>query len=144
MIFTKKSLGQNFLIDQNIIKKIINLTNINKKNIVEIGSGKGALTDEILKKNPKSLIIIEKDINLAEQLKLKYTGVKNVKIFNADILNFNIESTIKENSIIFGNLPYNISSQILVKFLRFRKWTPKYKELIFMFQKELGEKIIAQ
>jgi len=91
MIFAKKSLGQNFLIDQNIIKKIINLTNINKKNIVEIGSGKGALTDEILKKNPKSLIIIEKDINLAEQLKLKYTGVKNVKIFNADILNFNIE-----------------------------------------------------
>ena len=81
MIFTKKSLGQNFLIDQNIIKKIINLTNINKKNIVEIGSGKGALTDEILKNNPKSLIIIEKDINLVEQLKLKYKSNKNVKIF---------------------------------------------------------------
>ena len=61
MNFSKKSLGQNFLSDQNIIKKIINLTDIRNKNIIEIGPGKGALTNEILSKKPKSLILIEKD-----------------------------------------------------------------------------------
>ena len=61
MKFLKKSLGQNFLVDKNIVQKIINLVEINNKNIVEIGPGEGALTDEILKKKPKSLLIIEKD-----------------------------------------------------------------------------------
>ena len=58
MISAKKSLGQNFLIDKNVIKKIINLTEIEKKNVVEIGPGRGELTDEILKKKTKNLIII--------------------------------------------------------------------------------------
>ena len=73
MIFAKKSLGQNFLIDKNIIKKIINFINIKDKNIIEIGPGKGALTEEIIKNNPKSLILIEKDNVLFENLKLKYS-----------------------------------------------------------------------
>ena len=60
MRYAKKSLGQNFLIDKNIIDKIINLTNIENRDIVEIGPGKGALTEEILKKKPKSLTLIEK------------------------------------------------------------------------------------
>ena len=72
MIFVKKSLGQNFLIDKNIIKKIINLTEFKNKNIIEIGPGKGALTNEILNKNPKSLTLIEKDLELANLLKEKY------------------------------------------------------------------------
>ena len=61
MKFTKKSLGQNFLIDQNIIKKITKLTKLNNRNIIEIGPGEGALTNEIIKNNPKSLSLIEKD-----------------------------------------------------------------------------------
>ena len=65
MIFPKKSLGQNFLIDLNIIKKIIHTTKISDKNILEIGPGKGALTDEIIKNNPKSLTLIEKDHSLS-------------------------------------------------------------------------------
>jgi len=69
MILAKKSLGQNFLIDNNIIKKIVNLTDVKNKNIIEIGPGKGALTNEILKKKPKSLKIIEKDTHLANELK---------------------------------------------------------------------------
>ena len=72
MIYAKKSLGQNFLIDKNIIKKIVKLTKIKNKNIVEIGPGKGALTEEILKENPKSFKIIEKDFNLAKRLNEKY------------------------------------------------------------------------
>ena len=144
MSFTKKSLGQNFLVDKNIIRKIINLVKLEKKNIIEIGAGHGALTDEILKKKPNLLNIIEKDINLFKELKMKYSGVKNIRIYNDDILNFNLESLATKNSIIMGNLPYNISSQILVKILRFKKWPPNFENLIFMFQKELGEKILGK
>ena len=135
MNFAKKSLGQNFLIDKNIVKKIIELVNLRNKNVVEIGPGKGALTDEILKKKPKSLIIIEKDNFLANQLKEKYKDVKILKIYNNDILKFDLEKKIFKNSEIFGNLPYNISSQILIKFLKFKNWPPKFNSLIFMFQR---------
>ena len=143
MMLAKKSLGQNFLIDKNIVKKIINLVKIKNKNIIEIGPGKGALTDEIIKKKPKSIYLVEKDILLYKELKTKYSDIQNIKIFNCDILNFDLEKIVKKDTIIFGNLPYNISSQILVKILRFKKWPPKFKNLIFMFQKELGEKILG-
>ena len=108
--FAKKSLGQNFLVDKNIIKKIINLAKIKNKDIIEIGPGKGALTEEILKYKPKSYTAIEKDINLSFTLKNKYKKNKIIKILNEDILLFDIEKLCKKNSIIFGNLPYNISS----------------------------------
>ena len=144
MNYAKKSLGQNYLIDLNIIKKIIHLTEVHNKNILEIGPGKGALTEQILKNNPKSLILIEKDNLLARELKLKYQNNKKIKIYNKDILKFNFEKKIKNNSIIFGNLPYNISSQILVKIIRFKERVPKYSSLIFMFQKEMAERIIAK
>ena len=143
MKFAKKSLGQNFLIDKNIIKKIVNLIDIKNQNIVEIGPGTGALTNEIIRKNPKSLILIEKDNGLSEKLKYKYLNKKKIQIINADILRFDFNKIKKKNLIIFGNLPYNISSQILVKFIRFKNWPPIYKDIIFMFQKELGDKIIA-
>jgi len=144
MKFAKKSLGQNFLIDKNIIKKIVNLSKIKNKNIIEIGPGRGALTEEILKRKPETLIIIEKDFDLAKELKIKYKNEQSIKIYNNDILKFNIEKFISKDTVIFGNLPYNISSQILIKILNFKKWPPKFNDLIFMFQKELGEKIISQ
>ena len=145
MSLAKKSLGQNFLTDRNIIKKIINLVNIKDKDVIEIGPGRGALTDEILKKKPKSLILIEKDYKLFESLRNKFSDNKNIKIFNADILKFNLERIINfKKSIIFGNLPYNISSQIFVKIIRFKKWLPNFDNLILMFQKEFGEKIIGK
>ena len=119
MIFAKKSLGQNFLIDKNIIIKILNLVNVHDRNIIEIGPGQGALTEEILKRNPKSLCLVEKDTNLAKKLKEKYSTNKLVTIYEKDIIKFNLEKIAKKNSIILGNLPYNISSQILEKFLNF-------------------------
>ena len=76
MRYAKKSLGQNYLTDLNIVKKIISLTKICNKNILEIGPGKGALTDEILKYKPKSLILIEKDDNLSKELRSKYANIK--------------------------------------------------------------------
>ena len=141
MSYPKKSLGQNFLIDSNIIKKIINLSEIFNKNIIEIGPGKGALTEEILKKRPKSLVLIEKDNSLCDELKSKFKKNKKIIIFNEDILKFNLQREIKKNTIIFGNLPYNIASQILVKIIRLKNWPPKYSALIFMFQKEMAERI---
>ena len=139
----KKSLGQNFLIDKNIIKKIINLVEVKNQNIIEIGPGKGALTKEIIKKNPKSLILIEKDDRFYHLLKTEYSNNKKIKIINKDILKYDFSNVRKKNLIIFGNLPYNISSQILVKFIKFKKWPPSFKDVVFMFQKELSDKIIS-
>ena len=141
MNYTKKSLGQNYLIDSNIIRKITSLVTIYNKNILEIGPGKGALTEEILKYKPKSLILVEKDNILSKELKLKYQNNNKIKIYNKDILKLNIEEKIQNNSIVFGNLPYNISSQILVKMIKFKKKPIKYSALIFMFQKEMAERI---
>ena len=140
----KKSLGQNFLKDKNIVNKIIDLSKLKNKNVIEIGPGEGALTEEILKKYPKSLSLIEKDYDLVKKLKAKYYKNKIVKIYNKDFLDFEIEKIITNNSVFLGNLPYNISTQILVKILKIKKWPPKIDDLIFMFQKELGEKIIGK
>ena len=95
-MFAKKSLGQNFLIDKNIIKKIVNLIDIKNQNIVEIGPGTGALTNEIIRKNPKSLILIEKDNGLSEKLKYKYLNKKKIQIINADILRFDFNKIKKK------------------------------------------------
>ena len=143
MIFkAKKSLGQNFLVDQNILKLISNSTKIEKNNeVVEIGAGTGSLTEFLIKKNPKKLYLIEKDEKLATLLKNKFSG--NIDIINEDILKFSKKNLLNNESIIFGNLPYNISSQILVKFI-INKNEFKFKKLIFMFQKELADRILAK
>ena len=143
MSFAKKSLGQNFLIDHNIIRKIINLVKVSNKNVLEIGPGKGALTDEIIKNNPKSLTLIEKDLSICNYLQTKYKKNKNIKIYNKYFLKINIEKKLKEKTIVFGNLPYNISSQILVKMIKFNYWPPKYTDLVFMFQKEMSQRIMG-
>jgi len=143
MNFAKKSLGQHFLIDKNIVKKIVNLENLKGKDIIEIGPGKGALTEEILNSNPKSIKLIEKDFNLFNLLKSRFKNQKTITIFNSDILKFKIDKILTKNTVIIGNLPYNISSQILIKILKI-KWPPKFRSLIFMFQKELGEKILGK
>ena len=142
MIFkAKKSLGQNFLVDQNILKIIANSTKVEQNDeIVEIGPGTGNLTEFLLKKNPKKLYLIEKDENLVNLLKNKFN--ENLNIINEDILKFSKKNLLNNESIIFGNLPYNISSQILVKFI-INKNKFKFKKLIFMFQKELADRILA-
>ena len=142
--FQKKSLGQNFLIDKNIVKKILNLTNLNNKNIIEIGPGRGALTDEIIKRKPKSLLLLEKDNELSNNLKLKFLDKKSIKIINIDGLRFNFQNLNKQKFVLLGNLPYNISSQILIKLLKIPNLESKFTDLILMFQKELAEKIIAK
>ena len=143
MIFkAKKSLGQNFLIDKNILRLIANSTRIEKNDeILEIGPGTGNLTEFLVKKKPKKIYLIEKDENLVNLLKNKFS--ESLNIINEDILKFSKNSFLNNKSIIFGNLPYNISSQILAKFI-INKNKFKFKKLIFMFQKELADRILAK
>ncbi len=142
MIRAKKSLGQNFLIDKNIIDKIINTVTITDNEILEVGPGTGNLTKVILSKNPSKMYIIEKDTFLAESLKKIID--KRVKVFNEDILNFDENSISKNKIIVFGNLPYNISTEILSNWITNLKKDYWFSDLILMFQKEVADRIIAQ
>tara|TARA_Y100000816_G_scaffold264208_1_gene223176 strand:+ start:42 stop:824 length:783 start_codon:yes stop_codon:yes gene_type:complete len=136
----KKSLGQNFLIDKNILKKIVEVGNINSNDkVLEIGPGTGNLTEYIVKANPKTIIVVEKDFNLTKLLKIKFK--KKVKIINDDILKIT-EDFYNEKFIIYGNLPYNISTQILAFWCLSKKI--KFKKLILMFQKEVADRIVAK
>ena len=138
----KKSLGQNFLIDNNIIELITNLGEISDKDIVlEVGPGTGNLTNNILRKNPKKLIVVEKDKNLATLLLKKFE--KKINLINEDILNIYEEKLTSKPMIIFGNLPYNISTQILVKWIKLKNLNNICKKFILMFQKEVADRIIA-
>tara|TARA_B100000029_G_scaffold273770_1_gene268558 strand:- start:15 stop:821 length:807 start_codon:yes stop_codon:yes gene_type:complete len=141
----KKSLGQNFLIDQNIINKITTIGNLDQSKIViEIGAGYGGLTEKIASKNPKKIYAIEKDKKLYSVLKKKFTNYKNLKILNDDVLSLLKNYNFEEKIIIFGNLPYNISTQVLASLILIKKWPPWYDALIFMFQKEVADRIIAK
>ncbi len=138
----KKSLGQNFLIDKAIIEKIINTTNIKDKIILEIGPGTGNLTSYILKKKPKKLFVIEKDNELALNLENKFNN--QITIINDDVLQINENSLFNEKAIVFGNLPYNISTEILSKWIINLKDNFWFECLILMFQKEVANRIIAE
>ena len=142
MIIAKKSLGQNFLTDRNVINKIVESGSIKDKNILEIGPGTGNLTEAILNKKPKKLIVIEKDTYLSNVLYKKFNN--NIKIINDDILKIDEKNIINEKLIVFGNLPYNISTEILCKWiLSLDKYNFWFEELILMFQKEVADRIIS-
>jgi 16S rRNA (adenine1518-N6/adenine1519-N6)-dimethyltransferase len=143
LIKAKKSLGQNFLIDQSIIDKIINIVEIKNKSILEIGPGTGNLTKNILKKKPKKLIVIEKDNSLAESLK-KNIG-DSVKIINDDVLKIDETKLNLDILTVFGNLPYNISTEILCNWiLNIKNKNFWFDNLVLMFQKEVADRIIAK
>tara|TARA_A100001234_G_scaffold220934_1_gene235138 strand:- start:24 stop:809 length:786 start_codon:yes stop_codon:yes gene_type:complete len=141
LIKAKKSLGQNFLIDHDILDMIVNTINIKNKTVLEIGPGTGNLTSYILKKKPRKVLVIEKDNNLAKALGLKYSN--NLQIINDDILNINENILFKEKIIVFGNLPYNISTEILSKWIVNLEDNFWFEALILMFQKEVADRIIA-
>ncbi len=143
MIKAKKSLGQNFLTDQNIIKKITKIVNIKDKFILEIGPGTGNLTSEILINNPKKFYVIEKDENLVFHLKKKFGT--DLDIINKDILKIDEKSFTTEKLSVFGNLPYNISTEILCKWiLNLTDQNFWFENLILMFQKEVADRIISK
>ena len=141
MIKAKKSLGQNFLIDREVLAQIVDCVKIENKNILEIGPGTGNLTKYILDRNPRKVIVVEKDNDLVEDLKLKFK--EKLHIINDDILNVDETSLFKEKTLVFGNLPYNISTEILSKWIINLKENFWFEHLILMFQKEVADRIIA-
>ena len=142
MIKAKKSLGQNFLIDREILEKIVNTTAIKNKNILEVGPGTGNLTSFILKNNPKKMFVIEKDDDLAKNL--NETFKDQLTIINDNILNIDEKLLFTEKVTVFGNLPYNVSTEILSKWIISLEDDPWFDCLVLMFQKEVADRIIAK
>ena len=138
----KKSLGQNFLIDREVLEKIVSITDITNNEVLEIGPGSGNLTTYILKKKPKKLYVVEKDDDLAILLKEKFDT--EIEIINDDILKVS-ESNISEQKLsVFGNLPYNISTEILSKWILNIGSNFWFDSLVLMFQKEVADRIISE
>ena len=141
-IKAKKSLGQNFLIDREVLEKIVSITDITNKEVLEIGPGSGNLTTYILKKKPKKLYVVEKDDDFAILLKEKFDT--EIEIINDDILKVS-ESNISEQKLsVFGNLPYNISTEILSKWILNIGSNFWFDSLVLMFQKEVADRIISE
>ncbi len=141
-VIPKKSLGQNFLIDQNIINKIISTTQITNKEILEIGPGTGNLTEKIIAKKPNKIYVVEKDKSLCQLLEKKFKS--QIDIINEDVLKIDENKISKNLLIVFGNLPYNISTEILLKWILNLNSKIWFEELILMFQREVAERIISK
>ena len=137
----KKSLGQNFLIDRTVLEQIVDTVEITNKEVLEIGPGSGNLTTFILKKNPKRLYVIEKDDELALLLKDKFND--EITIISDDVLKVSEDKISSKKLTVFGNLPYNISTEILSKWITNLNKNIWFESLVLMFQKEVAERIIA-
>lgn len=143
-IFPKKKLGQNFIFDKNILNKILNnVSPIKGHNIIEIGPGPGGLTLEILKKKPNRITLVEKDSSFQEILNNIILEFKEVRssIIIEDFLNLNLNKIIKPKTKIISNLPYYVSTQILLKILPLDK---NIEEVMFTFQTEVANRIISK
>ena len=138
----KKSLGQNFLIDRSVLQQIVDTVEITNKKVLEIGPGSGNLTTFILKKNPKKIYVIEKDNELALLLKDKFNN--EITIINDDVLKVSEDKISNEKLTVFGNLPYNISTEILSKWIVNIEKKFWFESLVLMFQKEVAERIVAE
>ena len=138
----KKSLGQNFLIDREVLEKIVSITNIAGKEVLEIGPGSGNLTTYILKQKPKKLYVVEKDDDLAILLKEKFDA--EIEIINDDILKVSEDKISDQKLSVFGNLPYNISTEILSKWILNIGSNFWFESLVLMFQKEVADRIISE
>ena len=141
-IKAKKSLGQNFLIDRSVLEEIVSTTDIANKEVLEIGPGSGNLTTYILKQKPKKLYVVEKDDDLAILLKEKFDN--EIEIINDDILKVSEDKISNQKLSVFGNLPYNISTEILSKWILNIGSNFWFESLALMFQKEVADRIISE
>jgi 16S rRNA (adenine1518-N6/adenine1519-N6)-dimethyltransferase len=129
---TKKDLGQNFIINNSVLEKIISFVNLEGKNVTEIGPGIGNLTKLILEKSIKSLTVIEKDEFYAKELDKLYGN--KVKIINGDCLDFKLET-----DVIIGNLPYYVATEFIYHSI----YNNQYDEMLIMVQKEVADRITS-
>ena len=139
-VIHKKSLGQNFIYDSFILKKIVDSAkNISNCNVIEVGGGLGTLTRAILNAYPKSLTTLELDKRFCHHHAKLGQEYKNYNFINCDALKFNLD-IVQNPKVIISNLPYNISTVLLLNWLRCKK---KIDSLVLMFQKEVAKKIVA-
>lgn len=139
----KKKYGQNFLINDDYSKKIVSTINITNKFILEVGSGNLALTNQIIKSKPKKFISLEIDKDLYMKI-IENNSNLHKNIMNFDALKFEELKFFNKNFSIISNLPFNISSQLIFKWTEMQCYKNCIDEMVLMFQKELGERIIAK
>jgi len=142
----KKSLGQNFLLDLNITSKIARLAgDISGHDVLEVGPGPGGLTRGLLAAGARRIVALEKDprcMPALVQIAAAYPGRLNV--FNADALEFDMRGQLTGPVRVVANLPYNVGTELLVRWLTPKDWPPVWSSLTLMFQKEVAERIIAK
>ncbi|OQX95223.1 ribosomal RNA small subunit methyltransferase A [candidate division KSB1 bacterium 4572_119] len=139
----KKSLGQNFLKDENIVRKIVNSLNLNNEDsVLEIGAGKGVLTKYLVQSDAE-IFAVEIDDNLVKILDQLFRGQKNFKLWHGDILKLSFEEILSREKKYkaLGNLPYHITSPVLFKIFENREY---FSEATFMIQKEVAQRIVSQ
>jgi 16S rRNA (adenine1518-N6/adenine1519-N6)-dimethyltransferase len=144
-LYAKKSMGQNFLVDENVLQQIAESVDIGQDDrILEVGPGKGALTKLLAQKAGK-VVAVELDKRLVTYLREKFHSTENVEVIEGDILRTDISRILTERWSgrwkVAANLPYNISSQVLFQFMDTRT---KFTELVLMLQKEVGNRLVAQ
>ena len=138
----KKKFGQNFLKNKDLLKKISELKNFNNKLVLEIGPGKGALTEYLLKKQPKKLIAIEKDEELKPfLLKIQKKYSVNFEIIFQDALEYEYSKIKGQKIFLVANLPYHIATTLVIKWL---KYIENFESIIIMVQREVAERLSAK
>jgi 16S rRNA (adenine1518-N6/adenine1519-N6)-dimethyltransferase len=142
----KKSLGQNFLLDLNLTSKIARLAgNISGHDVLEVGPGPGGLTRGLLAAGARRVVALEKDprcMPALAQISAAYPG--RLDVFNADALEFDMRGQLTGPVRVVANLPYNVGTELLVRWLTPKDWPPFWSSLTLMFQKEVAERIIAK
>ena len=142
----KKSLGQNFLLDLNLTSKISRLAgDISDHDVLEVGPGPGGLTRGLLAAGARRIVALEKDprcMPALVQIAAAYPG--RLDLFNADALDFDMRGQLTGPVRVVANLPYNVGTELLVRWLTPKDWPPFWSTLTLMFQKEVAERIIAK
>lgn len=144
-ISAKKSLGQNFLLDLNLTSKIARYAgNLEQSDVLEIGPGPGGLTRSLLNEGARKVVAIEKDtrcIAALEEVQTQFTG--KLKIVQGDALSTEVRQYLTHPVQIIANLPYNIGTELLVRWLNSTTWPSFWQSMTLMFQKEVANRIVA-
>lgn len=144
-ISAKKSLGQNFLLDLNLTSKIARYAgNLEQSDVLEIGPGPGGLTRSLLNEGARKVVAIEKDtrcIAALEEVQTRFTG--KLKIVEGDALSTEVRQYLTHPVQIIANLPYNIGTELLVRWLNSTTWPSFWQSMTLMFQKEVANRIVA-
>lgn len=136
----KKSLGQNFLVDPNLQRKIVEAVEAGPGDtVVEVGPGQGALTDR-LAENAGRLVAVELDDRLAADLRARYADTPHVTIIHDDVLEWEPGPLLEARPKVVGNIPYNITSPLLFRILQ---WRPPAERVVVMVQREVADRVLA-